>query len=77
MFKELQSLTPRLCVLLQLWPGTVQWPDYMAPAAVAWYTQQLRAFYDEVPLDGVWIDMDEPSNFCTGDVCVATGVPAC
>ena len=59
----------------QLWPGAIYWPDYLAPAAVAWYTQQLTAFYKELPLDGVWLDMDEPSNFCTGDVCVASGLP--
>lgn len=51
----------------------MHWPDYLAPAAVNWYTQLLTAFHSELPLDGVWLDMNEPSNFCTGDVCVAEG----
>ena len=61
----------------QLWPGAIHWPDYMAARAVAWWTAQLTALYNELPLDGVWLDMNEPSNFCTGDVCAATGASLC
>jgi alpha-glucosidase (family GH31 glycosyl hydrolase) len=28
---------------------------------------QLAAFHQTVPFDGVWLDMNEPSNFCNGD----------
>lgn len=59
--------------LLQLWPGAVSWPDFLSQRAAAWWTAQLQAFYDQIPLDGVWLDMNEPSNFCTGDVCVQYG----
>lgn len=67
---------PSACTL-QLWPGAVHWADFMAPRAVAWWTSQLTALHNELPLDGVWLDMNEPSNFCTGDVCTATGASLC
>ena len=28
-----------------------------------------QSVYDDLKLDGTWIDMNEPSNYCTGDIC--------
>lgn len=59
---------PKPCT--QVWPGMAVYPDYLShPNITAWLTRQLRSFYNEVPFDGLWLDMSEPSNFCTGLNC--------
>lgn len=53
----------------QVWPGAVHYPDFTHPAARAWWQHHLQQWHRELPFDGLWIDMNEVSNFCTGDVC--------
>ncbi|WIA23387.1 hypothetical protein OEZ85_000147 [Tetradesmus obliquus] len=53
----------------QVWPGMAVYPDYLHPNMSSWLTKQLSAFHAEVPFDGLWLDMSEPSNFCTGLNC--------
>jgi alpha-glucosidase (family GH31 glycosyl hydrolase) len=54
----------------QVWPGEAVYPDYLAAANVSsWIKEQLQALYDQVPFDGLWLDMNEASNFCTGSNC--------
>ena len=52
----------------QVWPGPVHYPDFLHSGARQWWRRQLAAFHDMVPWDGLWIDMNEASNFCTGEV---------
>ena len=33
----------------------------------------VQNFYQDVEFDGLWLDMDEVSNYCTGDVCQNPG----
>uniref|UniRef100_A0A5B6YHF2 Putative alpha-xylosidase 1 n=1 Tax=Davidia involucrata TaxID=16924 RepID=A0A5B6YHF2_DAVIN len=42
--------------LAQVWPGAVHFPDFLNP----------KTFHELVPVDGLWIDMNEASNFCSG-----------
>ena len=38
----------------------------MNPATVSWWGDQLTNFYNQIPFDGLWEDMNEASNFCNG-----------
>ncbi|MCO5574033.1 hypothetical protein L7F22_027811 [Adiantum nelumboides] len=53
----------------QVWPGPVHYPDFLHPNAGSYWTKEISDFHDIVPFDGLWIDMNEPSNFCTGISC--------
>eukprot|EP00775_Hariotina_reticulata_P010104 gene10104-10260_t len=54
----------------QVWPGPSVYPDYLAaPNVTKWLKAQLAQWYKQVPFDGLWLDMNEASNFCTGLNC--------
>ncbi|KAL1594565.1 hypothetical protein SLS60_010326 [Paraconiothyrium brasiliense] len=49
------------------WAGTVAWPDWLAPNTSKWWADQIATTFsaDEgIDLDGIWVDMNEASNFC-------------
>ncbi|CAH1773121.1 unnamed protein product [Owenia fusiformis] len=51
-----------------VWPkGPTVFPDYFKPATKDWWKEQCQAHHDEIPFDGLWIDMNEPANFGTND----------
>ncbi len=49
------------------WPGYSVWVDFVNPTAVEFWETCLTRLYKEVEFDGLWLDMNEPSNFCDGD----------
>jgi alpha-D-xyloside xylohydrolase len=51
----------------QVWPGSTYFPDWFAANTQSWWTTQLKDFHDLVAYDGIWIDMNEVSNFCNDD----------
>ena len=53
---------------MQLWAGAVHYPDFLAHQAQSWWEDQIRTFNSIIPLDGIWIDMNEPDNYCICDV---------
>ncbi|KAL0022358.1 hypothetical protein WJX77_003500 [Trebouxia sp. C0004] len=53
----------------QVWPGATHFPDFLSKAGVKYWAEQVQAFHQVAAFDGLWIDMNEASNFCTGDVC--------
>ncbi|KAL6079351.1 P-type domain-containing protein [Balamuthia mandrillaris] len=58
----------------KVWPGFTAWPDWFHPNATSYWTQMIQIFLETVPVDGLWIDMNELSNFCNG-ACQPDGQP--
>ena len=46
----------------------MHYPDFLNPRTRVWWRRQLAALHDTAPFDGLWIDMNEASNFCSGEV---------
>lgn len=57
----------------QVWPGAVNWPDFRDPKAIKWWQGQMAGLHDKIEYDGLWLDMNEVSNYCSGDVCQDPG----
>ncbi|KKZ66865.1 alpha-glucosidase [[Emmonsia] crescens] len=49
-----------------VWPGYTVFPDFSAAGAQEWWSTELEEFFNKVPYDGIWIDMNEVSSFCVG-----------
>ncbi|OAL53895.1 hypothetical protein IQ07DRAFT_322572 [Pyrenochaeta sp. DS3sAY3a] len=55
------------------WPGEVAWPDWLAPNTQQWWTEEIAAAFNPdtgIDLDGLWVDMNEASNFCADQQCI-------
>jgi alpha-glucosidase (family GH31 glycosyl hydrolase) len=50
----------------EVWPGSTAFPDFLHVNGSAYWKSQIAAFLDQVPYDGLWIDMNELSNFQNG-----------
>ncbi len=44
-----------------------------AATAINFWLLPTQGLYNVAPIDGIWLDMNEVSNYCSGDVCVDPG----
>ena len=59
-------MTVESVIVLQVWPGNTTFPDFTHPAIGTYWSRQLASFHGNISFDGLWIDMNEPSNFIPG-----------
>lgn len=49
-----------------MWPKDAAYPDWFNPKTKLWWDVQLVYLHDLVGFDGLWLDMNEVTNFCGG-----------
>ena len=64
--KEKDNITP---VTAKVWPyGPVHFPDFFKNSTYTWWKTCISLLHSKLKVDGLWTDMNEPSNFGNGDI---------
>ena len=53
------------------WPGDVVYVDWLKDNAQSYWVSQMKTLHDKLDYDGMWINMNEASNFCDGSCSLA------
>jgi len=70
----INDFTMKTPVIGKVWPGDSVYPDFTAVNSTKWWGSNLDALEANIAFDGLWLDMNEASNFCNG-ACYAKQVP--
>ena len=49
-----------------VWPGYTVFPDFLANNTQEYWNKMFKDWYERIPFDGIWTDMNEVSSFCVG-----------
>ncbi len=63
----IKSAVTRQTLVGKVWPGLAVFPDWMNPYATTLWHEGLGDLHSQAEFDGIWIDMNEVSNFCFGE----------
>jgi len=50
----------------RVWPNDAVFPDFFKKETKEWWHDMLTAMWENVGFDGLWLDMNEISDFCEG-----------
>ncbi len=51
----------------EMWPGNCAWVDFLNPEAREWWKEKVREWAREFKVDGIWLDMNEPTDLSRRD----------
>jgi alpha-glucosidase (family GH31 glycosyl hydrolase) len=51
----------------KVWSGKTVFLDWTHPSTESYWKDLLESLHDKLQFDGVWLDMNEVSNFCDGE----------
>ncbi|KAF2758763.1 hypothetical protein EJ05DRAFT_492880 [Pseudovirgaria hyperparasitica] len=60
----------------KVWPGYTLFTDFMATNAQEFWTNELDLLHQEIPYDGIWIDMNEAASACNNSCGTGIVTPA-
>ena len=54
----------------KVWPGKTVYPDFFNPSTETFWKEGLNNYYKIIPYDGIWLDMNEPTNLLENGKCI-------
>ena len=71
----IQSSISKQPLINRVWPDYAAFPDFNHPNTSRFWANKLLSLYNRMPFDGIWLDMNEPTTFISGEFDSVTGEP--